>query len=339
MTGHMVRNMTGHTTMIMASTTRHTGRRLLGGALTAAAVLLAATGATAQQYTLDPTLQKEIFSNIDARLHSLEQTQSAAQPVLEGLASDIAERKVRLDKLPSDNARRDLLAAEITHLTARFILHGRKLVDAAIEAVGGNLRDLDRLAKHLRTAGSGAPETLQQSIERNVATGRAMHRAMVELAMWAKDDPALSRNFAGLKRILATLDTRISTERRLAYAAAGSLAQGRRSRYEDYLEEAIDELADTHLRLETERQRLDELREETLVATQTGELKLTRAIAERVVPGLGSDSTAAAELPGLTGVMDIVVDLNAWALTPEAAEGAESGAPSRPLDIPEFRNF
>ena len=332
--------MTGHDTMRMDTEHRHAARRFLFGAVAAAALLLAAAGAAAQQRTLDPELQEEIFSNIDARLQSLEQTRAAAQPALERLASRIADHKAGLDDFGPRDPQRVALTAEITHLTAMFIQEGRGLVDAAIEAVGGNLHDLDRLSRGLRgAAASASPETLRHTIERNVATGRAMQRALIELARWSGDDPELKRNFAGLQRVLRTLDNRITTDRRIVGAAGAASAQGRHVRYADYLDNAIDELADTHMRLEAERQRLDELRDEVLIATQIGELEMTRIIAERALPGLGSNSAVTAELPNLTAVMDTVASLNAQALMSEATGGSEPGAPSRPPVIPEFRNF
>ena len=319
---------------------RHPARRFLGGAVAAAALLLAAMDGAAQQRTLDPELQREIFSNIDARLLSLEQTRAAAQPTLERLASEIAALKAHIDELPARDANRVQSTAQVTHLIALFVKEGRQLVDAAIETVGGNLGDLDRLATELRgTAASASPETLQHTIERNVATGRAMKSALIQLAQWSADDPTLKRRFDGLQRVLRTLDTRVTTDRRIADAAGNPSAQGRHARYAEYLENAIDELADAHMQLQAERHRLDELRDEAFVATQIGELEMTRIIAEHALPGLGSDSTVPVELPNLTAVMDTVVGLNAQAMASHAAGGPESRAPSQPPVIGEFTNF
>ena len=318
---------------------RHLTKQPLSHAIAAAALLLAAVDVAAQQRTLDPELQREIFSNIDARLQSLEQARAATQPTLERLGSDIAELKAHIDELPARDAQRVKLSAEVTHLIAQFVKEGRQLIDAVIETVGGNLGDLDRLATALRgAAASASPETLQHTIDRNVATGRAMKQALVQLAQWSADDPALKRRFDGLQRILRTLDTRITTDRRIANANPS--AQGRHARYADHLDNAIDELADTHMQLQAERQRLDDLRDEVLVATQIGELEITRIVAERTLPGLGSDSTVPVELPGLSAVMDTVVGLNSEALDYSRAAGdSESHAPSQPPVIGEFRNF
>lgn len=332
--------MTNHDTRRIDTEHRRAACRFLSSAVAAAALLLAAAGAAAQQRTLDPELQKEIFSNIDARLQSLEQTRATAVPTLERLASSIADHKARLGDLGPRDPLRIALTAEITHLTAKFVQEGRRLLNAAIKAVGGNLHDLDRLSRGLRAAAeSASSETLRHTIERNVATGRAMQRALIELARWSGDDPELKRNFDGLQRVLRTLDSRITTDRRIADAAGDASAPGRHVRYVDYLDNAIDELADIHMRLEAERQRLDDLRDEVLVATQFGELEMTRVIAERALPGLGSNSAVTAELPNLTAVLDTVTDLNAHSLMPETAEGSEPGAPSSPPVIPEFRNF
>ena len=331
--------MTRHHTQPVPIEPRHPVRRFLG-AIAAAALLLAAVDVAAQQRTLDPELQREIFSNIDARLQSLEQARAATQPTLERLGSDIAELKAHIDELPARDAQRVKLSAEVTHLIAQFVKEGRQLIDAVIETVGGNLGDLDRLATALRgAAASASPETLQHTIDRNVSTGRAMKQALVQLAQWSADDPALKRRFDGLQRILRTLDTRVTTDRRIANATANPSAQGRHARYADHLDNAIGELSDTYMQLQAERQRLDDLRDEVLVATQIGELEITRIVTERALPGLGSDSTVPVELPGLSAVMDVVVGLNSEALDYSRAAGdSESHAPSQP-PVGEFRNF
>ena len=143
-----------------------------------------------------------------------------AQPTLLQISSDIAERKADLDRLPADDAQRHLLAAQITHLTARFI---EARPDDSSTPLSMPSEAIYRTSivwpRSCEPAGAGgSSETPRHTIERKVEMGRAMNRARIELAGWAGDDPMLARNFAGLTRILRILDTRISTDRRIVVA-------------------------------------------------------------------------------------------------------------------------
>ena len=119
--------------------------------------------------------------------------------------------------------------------------------------------------------------------------GRSMKGALTELRNWAQQNPRMLTKAGSLKRLLKTLDRKVSLNKaRLAVQGRNALA-GYGNRTADTLGAALDRLSDQYAEVMAEKAALGTVKEEIVIAIQIGRLRVTERIA-RKTSGLGGTS-------------------------------------------------
>ena len=321
----------------------------LAAAITMVALGFAPAAAGAKQTSLDHRIF-ETFKNVDGRTSAHEQNVIEIRTKLDEITAEIETLNDELASLPvelSDDdpgQRRRELHGRLIHLSARYLNQAYKLVDSAAGVIAANLSDLAKLADEVRRTGdpAGGPEKLKVRIERNVAAGRSMRAALLELRDWAQNDTALVSRFESLRRITASLDRRITIDKaRLSGRLHEASGEARNQRLVA-IDRTVDRLGDMYAEVMAEKESLKDLRDEVAVAIQLGRLEMTREVAERAIPNLGLPRQPDADFGTLATVANGVARLNGSLLrvTLDAPiDQAVAERPKGPLSVGRFTNF
>lgn len=318
-------------------------------ALTFAASFLTALPANAKQTSLDSRIF-QAFEKIDERTKANELDVVRMRKRLDKLSKKIEKLRDDLISLPSDDnsreqrQRRQGLSSQLINSTAKFLNQSYKMVDAASEVIAANLIDLSELTKEIRNSDdpSGGVKKLQSRVQRNVAMGRAMRGALLEMRNWAKIDPGLSGRFKSLRRIALALDRRITVDKtRVSINHAGSTGAVK-SRRLQALDQSIDRLGDMYARLAAEKETLKDLRDEVNISIQLGRLDITQEVAERALPNLMLPNEPGSGTQPIQTITDVIENLNV-ALARRTDIPAVSQAKGKnglnDLEIADFSNF
>jgi len=315
------------------------------------AVLLALLSvAEAKQTSLDQRIF-DAFEKIDGRTNAHDQSVAQMRKRLEDIATEITTLQNELERLPADSSedgtenRRRTLHSRLINLSAEHINQAYKLVDSAAAVISANLTDLARLSEEVRKTSetNGGAKKLKLRIENNIAAGKTMRQALVELRQWSRQDPVLATRFHSLRRIAGALDRKISVDKaRLAGRRTDSTGEIRNERLAA-LNRTVDQLGDMYAEVVAEKEALKDLRDEVVMAIQLGRLEMTREIAERAVPSLAlNGKTPSPEVRTLkevaTGIARLNVSLmeKSGNVTPASLE-VDGGATAMAIDG--FSNF
>ena len=289
---------------------------------------LASQAAEAKQTSLDSRIF-ETFKKIDGRTSIHEEDANRIRERLGGISKRIDDLNAQLTKIdePDENLaakRHREIRGELIELSAEYLNNAFKLVDAAAQVISANLSDLAVLADEVRKSGDprGSVEKLKARVSNNVAAGKSMRRALVELKDWAHQDPEIAGRFNSLKRITMALDGRVSIDKaRLSGRSKASPVRAQRDRLAA-LDRTVDRLGDMYAEVQSEKDALVELRDEVAMSIQLGRLEMTREVAERAIPSLIKPRDPSLGITSLKNVASGIAQLN-----DDLIENA-SGAPS-----------
>lgn len=312
-------------------------------------VAVAATAAEAKQTSLDQRILKA-FESIDGRTNAHEQDAAKIRLRLDQIAVDISELRSRLHRLSSEEHSKDgdrqrrILHGQIVNLSAEYLNQAYKLVDSAAAVVSANLSDLASLASEIRNSEdpSGGVRKLRTRIQQNVAAGRSMRNALIEMRNWARSDPTLAARFQSLRRIAVALDRRISVDKARLSGHLNDATGAIRNKRLDALDHAIDRLGDMYVQVLAEKESLVDLRDEVAMAIQLGRLEMTQQVAERAIPNLSPTQATASDAKSLNDVAEAIAALNSTPIGSAAsptAQQARAPAESGKLAIDGFSNF
>jgi len=149
-----------------------------------------AQAAVAKQTSLDVRIF-EAYKKIDVRTTRHEENSVRIRERIVSISGQI-EQLTReyheIEEVTEGDASRERMEirGKLTELTAEYLNHAHKLVDAAALVISANLSDLAALAEEVRKSGDprGSVEQLKVRIRNNVAAGKSMRRALVELRNW-----------------------------------------------------------------------------------------------------------------------------------------------------------
>jgi len=307
------------------------------------------TAAEAKQTSLDRRILKA-FESIDGRTNAHEQDAANIRSRLSQISIEINELRGNLvqvmeqERSESSDRQRRILHGQIVNLSAEYLNHAYKLVDSAAGVISENLADLATLASAVRDAEgrSGSVQKLRERIEQNVAAGRSLRNALVEMRDWARSDPTLANRFKSLRGIAVALDRRIGVDKaRIAGYQQDSTGVIRNKRL-DTLDHAIDRLGDMYVQVMAEKDALVDLRDEVAMSIQLGRLELTQQVAERAVPNLSPNATTSSDARSLNSVAKAIATLNSSTIgNAEIASGelVRAQTDPGPLTIDGFSNF
>ena len=310
-----------------------------------------ASAAQAKQTSLDSQIF-QAFERIDGRTNIHEQDVAAARAHLDKVAADIEKLRVKLATMPAEGTEkeqakaRQKLHGQMISLSAEYLSQSFKLVDSAAAVISANLSDLAKLSEDVRksTDPSGGGLKLQNRIQKNVAAGRSMRGALIQLRAWAQQDPAMANRFQSLRRITMALDRRISVDKaRLNSRHVDSTGEIRNKRLEA-LDQSVNQLGDMYAEVTAEKEALRDLRDELRMVIQLSRLQLTQEIANRAIPRIDGIKAPATGVNSLRDMAVVITDLNnsmiIEASSPEPAQ-SETSPIHEPggLDIGGFSNF
>lgn len=318
-------------------------------ALTFATSLLASSPADAKQTSLDSRIF-QAFEKIDERTNAHERDVVRIRGRLDKLSKRIERMRDDLSNLSSDDnsreqrQRRQALSSQLINLTAKYLNQAYKRVDAASEVIAANLNDLTKLTKEIRNSDdpSGGVKKLQSRVQRNVAMGRAMRGALLEMRSWAKLDPGLSGRFKSLRRIALALDRRITVDKTRVSTNPVSSTGVVKSRRLQVLDQTIDRLGDMYAQAAAEKETLKDLRDEVNVSIQLGRLDMTKEVAERALPNLTLPNEPGGGIKPIQTITQVIQDLNvslARRTDIPAVSQAKGAQSPNDLEIADFSNF
>lgn len=261
----------------------------------------------AKQESTDARLLK-VFRDVDDRALTLQKKSKRVLGDLEQINKEIDAQEQERAGLASSGLSEDERTKREHVLTAKIIAKNSRIYkilakhfDDRAALVSKNLEDLGKVVKEIQRSGrsGGGTKALQVRIDKNVATGRAMRGSLRELQNWAAQNPRLATKSQSLRRLMKTLDRKISLDKvRLSAQGRGALsAHGNRT--VDVLNGALDRLADQYAEIATEKVALQGAREELRVAVEISRLRVTERIARKSLPG----STGGGGMPPLLGIV------------------------------------
>ena len=271
----------------------------------------------AKQTSLDSRIF-QAFERIDDRTNAHEQDVVALRDRLNQLSSEMDTLRQKLAALPKEENDRENLAlrrslhGQLINQSAEYLNQSFKLVDSAAAVISANLSDLAKLAADVRktTDAKGDAKKLQARIETNVAAGRSMRRALVQLRRWTQQDPALAAKFQSLRRISTALDRRIGVDKaRLGGRHVDGNGAIRNKRLES-LDQSVDHLGDMYTEIMSEKDALRDLRDELAIAIQLGRLEMTQEIAARAIPKVDAIKSPAVGVQSLEDMANVITALN-----------------------------
>lgn len=287
----------------------------------AAAFLLVATlwalPSTAKQTSLDSRIF-QAFERIDDRTNAHEQDVVAIRDRLNKLSIKMDVLRKKLTGLPQDENDQESLAlrrslhGQLISQSAEYLNQSFRLVDSAAAVISANLSDLAKLAADVRktTDAKGGAIKLQARIETNVAAGKSMRRALVQLRRWTQQDPALAAKFKSLRRISTALDRRIGVDKaRLSGRRVDGNGTIRNRRLES-LDQSVDHLGDMYTEIMSEKDALRDLRDELAIAIQLGRLEMTQEIATRAIPKVDAIQSPNVGVQSLEDMANVITALN-----------------------------
>ena len=310
-----------------------------------------ASAAQAKQTSLDSQIF-QVFERIDGRTNIHEQDVAEARSRLDKVAVDIEKLREKLAALsmdPTDKEQgkiRRKLHGQMISLSAEYLSQSFKLVDSAAAVISANLSDLAKLSEDVRksTDPSGGGLKLQNRIKDNVAAGRSMRSALIQLRTWAQQDPSMAGRFQGLRRITMALDRRISVDKtRLKSRHVDSTGAIRNKRLEA-LDQSVNQLGDMYVEVTAEKDALRDLRDELRTVIQLSRLQLTQQIANRAIPSIDGIKAPATGVNSLKDMAVVITDLNnsmiveATSPEPELFYTSPAEGPAG-LEIGGFSNF
>ena len=310
-----------------------------------------ASAAQAKQTSLDSQIF-QVFERIDGRTNNHEQDVAVARARLEKVSAEIATLRGKLAELSTDPSDREegklrrKLHGQMISLSAEYLSQSFKLVDSAAAVISANLSDLAKLSEDVRksTDPSGGGLKLQNRIQQNVAAGRSMRGALIQLRTWAQQDPSMAGRFQSLRRITMALDRRISVDKaRLNSRHVDSTGVIRNKRLEA-LDQSVNQLGDMYAEVTAEKDALRDLRDELRMVIQLSRLNLTQEIANRAIPRIDGIKAPTTGVNSLKDMAVVITDLNnsmiVEASTPEpAVSGSSPIEKPTGLEIGGFSNF
>jgi hypothetical protein len=305
----------------------------------------------AKQTSLDSRIF-QAFERIDDRTNAHEQDVVAIQDRLKVLSKEMSSLRQKLASLPEENSDRESMAVrrslhgQLINQSAEYLSQSFKLVDSAAAVISANLTDLAKLAAEVRktTDAKGDAAKLRSRIESNVAAGRSMRRALVELRRWTQQDPVLATKFKSLRRISMALDRRIGVDKA---RLNGRHVDGNgtiRNRRLDSLDQSVDQLGDMYAEIIAEKDALRDLRDELAIAIQLGRLEMTQETAARAIPKVDSIQAPSVGVQSLEDMANVITALNtslSISLEVPAAHEVGTTVVTEPsgLEVGGFSNF
>lgn len=308
--------------------------------------------AQARQTSLDSQIFKA-FERIDDRTTNHEQNVVAAQAALAKISAKIEQLRQKLAEMSTDSSDPDLrksrrnLHGQMINLSAEYLNQSFKLVDSAAAVISANLSDLAKLATQVRnsTDPTGGAIKLQNRIKANIAAGRSMRMALVQIQNWAGQDPTMIGRFQSLRRIAMILDRKISVDKaRLKSRHMDSSGAIRNKRLE-VLDQSVDQLGNMYAEISAEKDALRDLRDELRMVIQLSRLELTQEVASRAIPRVDGINGPTTGVNSLKDMAVIITDLNESLVTEiNTAQPVVVGTgpvQSKPagLEISGFSNF
>jgi hypothetical protein len=305
--------------------------------------------AQAKQTSLDSRIF-ETFEQIDDRTNAHEQDVVVMRAQLDQLALEMGSLREQLARLNSQgdqegvHAQKRRVHAEMVSKSAEYLNQAYKLVNAASDVISANLSDLASLANDVRKSGNGSDGAVKlgERIQENIAAGKSMRNALVQIRDWSVQDPALARKFESLRRLSLTLDKRIGVDRARVLGQDGDKTGAVRSKRLQALDETVDHLSDMYAEVMAEKEALKDLRDEVALSIQLGRLEMTQEVAARAIPNVSSPSVASTGVETLKDMASAISELNSsiieGAQTPVSGNSVDAGEPGL-LKIDAFQNF
>mgnify|MGYP002633176300 CR=1 FL=1 len=307
--------------------------------------------ADAKQTSLDARIF-EAFERVDERTTVHKRDASAMRARLDQITVEMAALRNELSVLEGaagdENLRsqRRLVRGKMIKLSAEYLSQSFQLLDSASDLISANLSDLAELAAEVRKSGreSGGVLKLQNRIQQNVSAGQSMRAALVELKNWTRQDPNLVGQFKSLRRIMGSLDRRISVDKARVQGRDTDPTGAVTDRRLDALDQTLDRLGDMYTQVTTEKQALLDMKEELSIAIQLGRLEMTQEVANHAIPnfevGTGSDVSAGSLSNIASTISDLNVSLVEEADLPNIQPSTVAGDPvDVDLAIDGFNNF
>lgn len=307
--------------------------------------------AFAKQTSLDSRIF-QAFERIDDRTNAHEQDVVAIKDRLGRLSKEMSVLRQKLAALPNEENDRESLAlrrslhGQLINQSADYLSQSFKLVDSAAAVISANLSDLAKLAAEVRktTDAKGDAEKLRSRIESNVAAGKSMRRALVQLRRWTQQDPALAAKFKSLRRISMALDRRIGVDKARLNGRHVDGNGAIRNRRLESLDQSVDKLGDMYTEIAAEKDALRDLRDELAIAIQLGRLEMTQEIAARAIPKVDSIQSPSVGVQSLEDMANVITTLNtSLSISQEIPVAqpvsATASADSAGLEVGGFSNF
>lgn len=308
-------------------------------------------GAAAKQTSLDSRIF-QTFEEIDGRTNAHEQDVVQMRAHLDSLSEQLEEMRVQLANSPPPgddqeaNRKRRVLHGQMINLSAEYLNQAFRLVDSAATVISANLSDLANLANEVRGSEDYKAEStkLQERIRENIAAGRSMRNALLQMKNWAQQDQSLMTKFQGLRRITSAIDRRISVDKaRLSGRNIDATGMIQSKRLEA-LDQTVDQLGDMYAEVMAEKDSLRDLRDEVAMAIQLGRLEMTREVAERAIPRVDTSTAPSTGVNSLQDMAHVFIELNDSLLVEANSptteiRGTVSGSSPGGMDIGDFSNF
>ena len=306
----------------------------------------ASFAAEAKQTSLDSRIF-QAFEKIDGRTNAHEKSVVEMRARLDQLSAEMSKLHEQLAERPMEDdageqqKRRRLLTGQMINLSAEYLSQSYKLVDSAAKVISENLSDLARLANEVRKSGdpTGGAGKLQNRIQRNIAAGRSMRNALVDLRNWARKDHNLASRFNSLQRMTSALDRKITFDKARLTGRHTDTTGGIRNKRLEALDQTVNRLGDMYAQVAIEKEAIKDLRDEVAIAIQLGRLEMTQEVAERAIPSLGSVKTPSTGAKPLNTMATVIADFTD-SLVDQADEtlSRKPSAPGQPEDL-EVRGF
>ncbi|MBT5818619.1 MAG: hypothetical protein HOI25_09800 [Proteobacteria bacterium] len=307
----------------------------------ATAMMLAVTApgwAEAKQTSLDSRIIKA-FENIDGRTNTHEQNMVTMKERLERQAKRLKDLRGKLANIPKVSQdpvirkRRRILHGQVINASAEFLNQSYKLVDSAAALISANLTDLAKLANAVRQSPDSKKGALQlkRRVQKNIAAGRSMRGALLQLRDWAQKNPGMIGRFQSLKRLTQALDRRVTIDKTRLKSRNVDATGAIRGKRQDALDRTVDRLGDMYAQVQAEKETLKDLRDELSIAIQLGRMEMTQEIAERAIPSIGDFRAPETGIDPLKDLATVIGDLNATMI---AEANMPSASSTNTADLP-----
>ncbi len=314
-------------------------------------VALGPLTADAKQTSLDTRIF-EAFERVDGRTSSHKRDASAIRARLDQITVEMEAHRNELARLEDETGdetvrgQRRLVRGKMIKLSAEYLSQSFQLLDSASDLISANLSDLAELAAEVRKSGreSGGVLKLQNRIQQNVSAGQSMRAALVDLKNWARQDPGLVGQFQSLRRIMGSLDRRISVDKARVQGRDTDPTGAVTDRRLDALDQTLDRLGDMYTQVTAEKQALLDMKEELSIAIQLGRLEMTQEVANHAIPNFEVETGSGVSAGSLDNIASTISDLNVSLVEeadlPNIQPSSVTGTPvDLELAIDGFNNF